>query len=158
MKSAISPFKPGVLASVVLLWLISAFSSSAQNFNIDWWTVDGGGGTSTGGVYTLTGTIGQPDAGTLSGGNYTLQGGFWGIIAAIQTPGMPHLYVTNLANTVMVYWALPGTDCVLEQTPVLSNDTIPWTQVSFPYQTNASHIFITAPTPAGNKYYRLRRP
>jgi hypothetical protein len=41
--------------------------------------VDGGGHTfSTGGVYTLGGTIGQPDAGLLTGGPYTLGGGFWG--------------------------------------------------------------------------------
>ena len=158
MKPAISPYAPGVLASIVLLWFVSVTSTPAQNFKIDWWTVDGGGGTSTGGVYALTGTIGQPDAGTLSGGNYTLQGGFWGIIAAIQTPGMPHLYVTNMASTVMVYWPLPGTDCVLEQTPVLTSDSIPWTQVSFPYQTNASYIYITVPGPVGNKFYRLRRP
>ena len=60
----------------------------AQSYSIDWCTI-GGGGTSTGGVYAVTGTIGQPDAGTLSGGNFTLDGGFWGIVAAIQTPGAP---------------------------------------------------------------------
>src|SRR5947209_9223846 len=48
--------------------------ASAQ-YAIDWFTIDGGGGASSGGNLTLTGTIGQPDAGTLSGGNYTLQGG-----------------------------------------------------------------------------------
>jgi hypothetical protein len=35
----------------------------AQNYSIDWFTIDGGGGTSTGGVYSVSGTIGQPDAG-----------------------------------------------------------------------------------------------
>jgi len=33
---------------------------------------------SSGGGYTLGGTVGQPDAGVLSGGGYTLAGGFWG--------------------------------------------------------------------------------
>ena len=55
----------------------------AQQYSIDSQTIDGGGGTSTGGVYSLSGTIGQPDAGTMSGGNYSLAGGFWG---AISTP------------------------------------------------------------------------
>ncbi len=42
-------------------------------------TIDGGGATrSTGGVYTLGGTIGQPDAGRLSGPGLALLGGFWG--------------------------------------------------------------------------------
>ena len=56
---------------------------SAQSYNIDWSTIDGGGGTSTNGQYSLTGTIGQPDAGAMSGGNFTLQGGFWGVVPAV---------------------------------------------------------------------------
>jgi hypothetical protein len=74
-----------VLNSTLLL------SMQAQNFKLDWSTVAGGGGTSTGGVYAITGTIGQAEAGVMSGGNYTLVGGFWGIIAAVQTPGAPYL-------------------------------------------------------------------
>jgi len=51
-----------------------------QTYDLTWWTVDGGGGTSTAaGSYTLDGTAGQPDPGpVLSGGNYQLEGGFWG--------------------------------------------------------------------------------
>jgi hypothetical protein len=43
--------------------------ASAQTYSLDWSTVDGGGGTSTGGVYSVTVTIGQSDAGAMSGGN-----------------------------------------------------------------------------------------
>jgi hypothetical protein len=44
-----------------------------------WNTVDGGGRDVTGGiVYTLRGTVGQPDVrGIPVGGVYSLQGGFW---------------------------------------------------------------------------------
>src|SRR4051794_26769393 len=70
-----------------------AQSLCAQSSSIDRFTIDGGGGTSTGGVYAVSGTIGQPDAGTMSGGNYTLQGGFWGIVVAVQTPGAPFLRI-----------------------------------------------------------------
>ncbi len=45
--------------------------------NLDWWTVDGGGGEGHGGSYILDASIGQADAGTLRGGSYTLAGGFW---------------------------------------------------------------------------------
>jgi hypothetical protein len=54
---------------------------ATQAYELSWWTVDGGGGTSTstGGNLELTGTIGQPDAGTATGsGSLTLVGGFWG--------------------------------------------------------------------------------
>jgi len=60
--------------------------AQAQTYSIDWYTIDGGGGTSTGGVYAVSGTIGQPDAGgPMTGGNYSLTGGFWSLIAAVQT-------------------------------------------------------------------------
>src|SRR5216117_3127344 len=88
----------------------------AQNFSIDWFTIDGGGGTSTGGVYTVSGTIGQPDAGKMSGGTYTLDGGFWGIIAAVQTPGAPLLTIARTStNTVTVSWPSPSTGFALQQ-------------------------------------------
>src|SRR5947207_2392022 len=63
---------------LVAIFLLCATSTRAQNYSIGWFTIDGGGGTSTGGVYQVRGTIGQPDAGlTMSGGNFFLTGGFW---------------------------------------------------------------------------------
>ena len=51
---------------------------AAAQFALDWFTIDGGGAMqSSGGAYTLGGTIGQPDAGPMSGGNFELGGGFW---------------------------------------------------------------------------------
>ena len=47
-------------------------------YEISWYTIDGGGAQNlSGGSYTLSGTIGQFDAGSQSGGSYTLSGGFW---------------------------------------------------------------------------------
>ncbi len=46
-------------------------------FSLTWWTVDGGGGTSSGDAFVVAGTIGQPDAGVMTGGDYALKGGFW---------------------------------------------------------------------------------
>ena len=47
------------------------------DYSIEWYTIDGGGGTSSGGPYQLTGTIGQPDADYSGGEHYVLLGGFW---------------------------------------------------------------------------------
>lgn len=56
-----------------------ALAQSGGAFDLSWNTVDSGGGTfSSGGVYSLGGTAGQPDAGLAAGGAYTLGGGFWG--------------------------------------------------------------------------------
>jgi hypothetical protein len=119
-----------------------------------------GGGTSTGGVYSVSGTIGQPDAGRMTNGQYSLLGGFWGVVEVIQTPGAPLLSVEQLVGgNVRVYWPLPASGFVLDQTAAITSPpaSISWSQVAFPYQTNATHISITV-APSGNKFYRLRRP
>ena len=149
------------------VWLLLALWFSALNaqlstafaqYSIDWWTVDGGGGTSTGGVYTVSGTVGQPDAGQMSGGNFTLEGGFWSVIAAILTPGAPLLSVAFTNGVVTVFWPLPATGFVLDHTPTLTGTPIPWTQVPFPYVTNAPHILVRGPPVPGDHFYRLRKP
>lgn len=74
--------------------LLTAGAASAQTdgpatFSIDWYTVDGGGGTSTGGSFSLSGTIGQHDAHpeAAAGGAYSLAGGFWGGLSDIIFTG-----------------------------------------------------------------------
>lgn len=59
-------------------WLSSGATPAAAQLTIDWFTVDGGGALRTmGGAYTLSGTIGQFDAGIMNGGTFSLSGGFW---------------------------------------------------------------------------------
>ena len=57
-----------------------AWAAAPADYALDWWTVDGGGGTwsDTGGQYELNGTVGQPDAHVWGDDDYTLTGGFWG--------------------------------------------------------------------------------
>ncbi len=63
---------------ILLLTLPNLARAYQAAYSLDWWTVDAGGDTSRGNGYTLAGTLGQPEAGTLSTGNgYTLAGGFW---------------------------------------------------------------------------------
>ncbi len=67
-----------VLCLVLLIAIIPVLASSGGPFGLPWWTADGGGGTSSGGNFALSGTIGQADAGgPLHGGDYALTGGFW---------------------------------------------------------------------------------
>jgi hypothetical protein len=128
---------------------------SAQNYSIDWFTVDGGGGTSTGGVYSVSGTIGQPDAGTMNGGNYSIQGGFWSVIAAIQTEGAPLLTITRSGPSVIVSWPSPSTGFVLQETASLGNAV--WTNVAQTPVDNGTNKSVTITPPVGNKFYRLKK-
>jgi hypothetical protein len=64
--------------------------AQSEGYDLSWWSVDNGGATlSSGGSYNLSGTAGQPDAGTLSGGAYILTGGFWGGLALEYTIALP---------------------------------------------------------------------
>ena len=63
-----------------IIALVAAASVAADDFSLDWWTIDSGGETfSNGGNFELGGTIGQPDASPtlVAGGDYELVGGFW---------------------------------------------------------------------------------
>jgi hypothetical protein len=140
------------------LLVATSFAHAQTNYAIDWSTIDGGGGTSTGGVYSVSGTIGQPDAGAMSGGNYTVQGGFWGVIAAVQTEGAPFLSVARTTtNTVVVWWPLPGTGWQLQCTTNLAATPGVWTDIAPPYQTNTTSLYHIEPSPTGNKFYRLKK-
>jgi hypothetical protein len=67
-----------ILNSWALLLGLTAALAARADFDLSWYTVDGGGDMwTTGGSYELSGTIGQPDAGVMTGGGYELTGGFW---------------------------------------------------------------------------------
>ena len=143
--------------------LFAGVLSVPAQYTVPWSKIAGGGATtpSTGGVYAVSGTLGQPDAsGALAGGPYSVSGGFWP--GLLQTPGAPLLRAQSLAGgSVRIFWPLPATGFVLDQTTALAAPpaAIGWSQVSAAtYQTNATHISITVPPGVGSKFYRLRHP
>ncbi len=93
--SGLAQSKPRrALVALGLLIGTLCWDAPAQSFSLPWHTINGGGGTSTGGLYTITGTIGQPDAGgPMTGGLFSLTGGFWALPQAVQTPGAPTLTI-----------------------------------------------------------------
>jgi hypothetical protein len=132
----------------------------AQNYSIDWHTIGGGGGTSSGTngttTYSLSGTIGQPATATMTGGNYALTGGFWSIIAAVQTAGSPLLSITRSGPQAVISWSSPATGFVLEQSPTLTGAS--WTISPATLTTNAGIISATVTANHGFQYFRLHSP
>lgn len=148
--------------TVALAHFVVAGTVFGQSYSIARFAIAGGGGlNSTGGVYGVSGTVGQPEAGgPLSGVPYTLDGGFWALPVTVQTPDAPLLSVESLdGHNVRVYWPLPATGFVLDQASSLVSPpaTSAWIPVAVPYQTNTTHISITLPSVA-NRFYRLRKP
>jgi hypothetical protein len=141
---------------ILSLSLFIPVAGFAQTYSIDWYKVAGGGGSSAGGVYSVSGTVGQQDAsGAMTGGAYSLTGGFWSLIALVQTAGLPNLTISQAGNTVTVSWPNTG-NYSLQQN---SNLAVPagWATSGFTVTTNAvpgtNSIAITPP--AGNLFFRL---
>ena len=129
--------------------------SFAQSYSIDWYKIAGGGGTSTGGVYAVSGTIGQPDASSaMTGGNYSVTGGFWSLISVFQTAGAPPLNIAHDGNNVVVSWPLTS-GFVLQQNSDLS--TAHWTTSGYTISTNGTVESITVPSPNGILFFRLKQ-
>jgi hypothetical protein len=112
MKKTIEATTRPVIGIIFLTMIVS--SNVNSEYEINWYTIDGGGGRSTGGPYVLTGTIGQPDAAWSKGGNYELLGGFW--------PGGPLCFVNfeHFARFAEQWW-LTGTGSPADLYEDLSN-------------------------------------
>ncbi len=134
----------------VLLLIAALSNAAAGELTLDWWTVDGGSGTSTGGTYTVSGTIGQPDAGgPMTNGVYSLTGGYWALPIAVQTTNAPMLAIIPAApGWAMISWTPPTPGFVLQETVSLAPSH--WTN-SPSGPTNPATVPATLPA----RFYRL---
>lgn len=143
---------------IAVLWQVNLRAIAAgQNFSIDWFTIDSGGGTSTNGVYSIKGTIGQHDANvSMTNSQYSLTGGFWAFVA-LQTDGAPTLYIERTStNTVKVYWSSAASGWSLQQNTGLVSTS--WTAVSETVTDNGSSKYIIVNPTTENRFYRLILP
>jgi hypothetical protein len=73
-----SPLRVTLILLAVSIGAAGASAQSGGGYDLSWNTIDGGGATfSTGGVFSLGATAGQPDAGNHSAAPFALSGGFW---------------------------------------------------------------------------------
>jgi hypothetical protein len=135
----------------------SAWSVAGQNYSIDWSTIAGGGGTSSGGNYSLSGTIGQPATTQMSGGNYSLQSGFWSVVQVIQVDGAPLVRIVRAGANATLSWPAAATGFVLEQNGNLIQTT-GWSGVSQSVTTTNGTNYVTVPVSPGYNFFRLKKP
>ncbi len=89
----------------------------ATEFSIDWYTVDGGGGYSSGPFFELEGTIGQPDTGPLINNAFELYGGFWNVCMPKVSPCTTHrdcadLDGNGIRDNACLFWSCDAGVCV----------------------------------------------
>ena len=145
----------------MVLAIFSISPLAAQEFGVDWFAIDGGGGTSTGGEYSVSGSIGQVDAGNTFGGDFAVIGGFWSIVTVVESAATPSLRVSLAEGRVIIAWPENGNaDFVLEETTALSNfsGSTPWTAVHVTPEASNGTNSVSLPPAAGNHFYRLHKP
>ncbi len=136
--------------------LAIALPLQAQPYSINWYKVSGGGGTSTNSPYSVSGTIGQHDAGgPLAGSGYELTGGFWAMISVLQTPGAPILYISHSGGTVTVFWQ-DEIGWGLQQNNSLTNS--PSWSASGGVTLIGGTNYLNLVSPTGNLFFRLQHP
>lgn len=159
------PFVLGLMGAV-------AYAQVAGSFDLSWNTVDGGGGTSSiGGPYSLGGTIGQPDAGTLSGGSFTLDGGFWAAVAGTPLPtttSTPSATTTPAATSTpsqatlvghVTWQGPPAQPSVRQQLPITLTLCLSGTPASYSATTDSSGFFtVTLSLPTGSYNWQAKGP
>ncbi|HWY73975.1 MAG TPA: hypothetical protein VN281_00075 [Verrucomicrobiae bacterium] len=154
VESTLGEACPSLRAALLMVCCCLMFAGSARaQFSIDWFKVAGGGGTSTNSIYSVSGTIGQLDAGTpMTNGQFSVTGGFWVLPAAVQSPGAPTLTIApGSPGQAVISWTPNPPGFVLQETLTLSPPN--WTN-SASGSTNPVTINALAPT----RFYRLFKP
>ena len=136
-----------------LLPLLLTVAAARAQYSIEWSTADAGGGASSGGNFSLEGTIAQAEAApTAAGGSFEMKSGYW-VIGIIAMPG-PLLSAPESpggGNQLRLYWLLPqppGT--ILEQ----SDDMVNWTAIR-QADVEVEHL---VPSAQQRGFFRLRTP
>ena len=92
----------------------------------------------------------------MTGGQYLLTGGFWALISAVQTPGLPDLIITHSGNRVIVSWPDTGSYS-LQQNGNLAN-TGGWVTSGYTITTVNGTNSVTITQRMGNLFFRLSNP
>ena len=148
-----APSKTGRRLAALMVFMVAASSAHTQSYSIDWFTIDGGGGASVGGGYSIRGTIGQPDAGgPMTGGAFAVTGGFWVLPIGVPMLEMPTLMIVPFGpGQARILWMPNTPGYVLQQSSSLS----PANWMDAP--SGAANP-VTVPATLPVKFYRLRKP
>lgn len=143
------------LRGLFFCFLLSTFCFPAvAQYSIDWFTIDGGGGTTGDGVYEVTGTVGQPDAGNVTVGDSIIEGGYWSEPEAVQEAGAPRLTIERLsASSARISWPAPANGFVLQECLGLGYGH--WANVSATPQLAGGRKEVLVTPLAGKRFYRL---
>lgn len=128
-----------------------------EGFSIEWQVLDATVGTSTGGSYSITGIIGQPNASTpMTGGEFSISGGVTGLAVALREQNSPALRIEPRGANLLIAWPSSGMGFHLQQSSSLI--TPGWNEVLVTPTVAGSENQILLPFAAGHRFFRLHKP
>jgi hypothetical protein len=139
------------MKTIPLLFFVAISAANAQ-YTIDWFTMDGGGGSGTAGTFAMSGTIGQLDATSGSAGNVVFLGGYWSVIAE----ELPILRIFRFNSNIVLAWPDPSTGFILETKADLFAPQ--WNEVSIEPKIVGTEKQVTWGVPVDKHFFRLHRP
>jgi hypothetical protein len=132
--------------------IISAMAQTAETYALNWSIIAGGGGSSASGLYSLSGTVGEPTVGHSTGGSYAVEGGFWAVAHASR----PSLRITRSGPNVILSWPNPSTSFQLQEATALSDEGTQWSDVSNTPVISSGEKQVTLPA-SGARFFRLAK-
>ena len=145
-----------VFAILILLGLPSALA--AQQFTIKQLTISPGGGTVSGGEFSVTGKVEQQTATpTLSGGAYSVEGETIAFSVAVHTSGSPRLSIHMTATHVQISWAPDNATGHVLQSSTSIGKGAPWLQEATPSVASDGQVHVSIPLRPGVRFFRLQR-
>jgi hypothetical protein len=140
----------------VLLVLAGLATNASAQYQITQWTIDSGGGQSSGGGHVLTGSIGHSAGGTATSATYRLLSGYYGIVALAPAEGGPRLRIGTTAREVILAWPATAKDFQLQVAPSLTQPA--WSDVREAAQLVGEEYQVRVPWQSGDRFFRLRKP
>lgn len=143
--------RPRLVARLLAALLGSVGIARAQ-YVIDWHAISAGGSSSDG-DYSLSGGIGQPEAGVaMTGGSFSLTGGFWALPVMVQSVNAPTLSISPAApGYATISWTPETPGFVLQFSPTLG--PAGWNDLP-----GGSGSPVTVPLALSARFYRLHKP
>jgi hypothetical protein len=135
-----------------LFALLFVVSAARAQYSIDWFTMDGGGGSGSAGTFLMSGTIGQPDAASGSADGVVFLGGYWSAIAE----ELPILRIFRFNGKIILAWPDPSPGFILETKADLFEPK--WNEVSIEPEIVGSEKQVMWGVPVDNHFFRLHRP
>jgi hypothetical protein len=136
------------------LLLGGSLALHAQNYSLNSPAINAGGGTFSGGTFSLTANIGQPaNPSAASGGSFTMNAGPATLLANVVTPGMPTVTIKLVSHNIILSWPVTAAGFALEQTASLKTPNWTTTAGTVTVVNGQNQLVITTPT--GNNYFRL---